>query len=146
MIFRELLQPISHRDKTLLCSVMTLGAPDASGRRSPVPTAETVSIPADTIIEAVGERVDPDFFAGSDITMDRRGLAVTDSRSYETNISGVYVAGDARKGPGTVVEAIADARRVADDIALKKDNAPDQGLERERATLRHLGSKRAALL
>ena len=145
VIFRELLQPISHRDKTLLCSVMTLGAPDASGRRSPVPTAETVSIPADTIIEAVGERVDPDFFAGSDITMDRRGLAVTDSRSYETNISGVYVAGDARKGPGTVVEAIADARRVADDIALKEGLRTDQGLEKREGDPEALRIKKGRL-
>ena len=130
VIFRELLQPISHKEGKLLCSVMTLGERDASGRRSPVPTLETVMIPADTLIEAVGENVDSDFFCDSNIFVDHKGRAVTCRKSYETNIRGVYVAGDARCGPKTVVEAIADARRVADDIAFKeglcKRNDPEK--------------------
>ncbi len=70
---------------------------------------------------------------------------MTDSRSYETNISGVYVAGDARKGPGTVVEAIADARRVADDIALKEGLRTDQGLEKREGDPEALRSKKGRL-
>ncbi|MDD4159393.1 MAG: putative selenate reductase subunit YgfK [Synergistaceae bacterium] len=120
VIFRELMQPILHRDGNLLCSVITLGDPDASGRRSPAATAERASVPADVIIEAVGESVDTDFFNENNILTDSKGRAVTDEKSYETNIKNVYVAGDARTGPGTVVEAIADARRVSDDIAFKE--------------------------
>ena len=120
IIFRELLQPLSHEDGRITCAVMTLGPVDQSGRSSPVPTGQTVSIPADTLIEAVGENVDSDFFTDNNIFVDHKGRPLTDRKSYETNIKGVYVAGDARLGPKTVVEAIADARHVADEIALKE--------------------------
>ena len=120
IIFRELLQPLSHEDGRITCAVMTLGPVDQSGRSSPVPTGQTVSIPADTLIEAVGENIDSDFFTDNNIFVDHKGRPLTDRKSYETNIKGVYVAGDARLGPKTVVEAIADARHVADEIALKE--------------------------
>jgi len=130
VIFRELLQPISHKEGKLLCSVMTLGERDASGRRSPIPTEKTVMITADTIIEAVGENVDSDLFTNNNIFVDHKGRAVTCRKSYETNIKGVYVAGDARCGPKTVVEAIADARRVADHIAFREGLCKSNDLEK----------------
>ena len=120
VIFRELLQPVFHKDGRLECRVMALGCADLSGRRSPVPTNEIISLPADTLIEAVGENVDSDFFTKNYIFVDHKGRPVTDRKTYETNIKGVYVAGDARRGPKTVVEAIADARRVADEIASRE--------------------------
>ena len=120
VIFRELLQPLSHEDGKLICAVMTLGPVDQSGRSSPVPTGQTISIRADTLIEAVGENVDSDFFTENNIFVDHKGRPLTDRKSYETNIKNVYVAGDARRGPKTVVEAIADARHVADEIARKE--------------------------
>ena len=48
--FCELLAPAGVRDGVLKCEKMVLGAPDASGRRSPVPTGETAEVPADTVI------------------------------------------------------------------------------------------------
>lgn len=108
--FAELLAPAAHENGMLLCTQMALGAPDASGRRSPMPTSETVSIPADTVIAAVGEKPSPEAFAAYGIALDERGRA---KAAYP---GGIYVAGDALRGPATVVEAIADARAAADAI------------------------------
>ncbi|MGD9667130.1 MAG: putative selenate reductase subunit YgfK [Synergistaceae bacterium] len=146
VIFRELLQPISHKEGKLLCSVMTLGERDASGRRSPVPTLETVMIPADTLIEAVGENVDSDLFTDNNIFVDHKGRAVTCRKSYETNIKGVYVAGDARCGPKTVVEAIADARRVADHIAFREGLCKSNDLEKNKRDTDRLRLKKGNII
>ena len=120
VIFRELLAPISQEAGQLWCSVMTLGERDESGRRLPVTTEERISVPADSIIIAAGESIDPDYFTVNSINVDEKGRAITNIKTYETNIKGVFVAGDAKRGPGTVVEAIADARSIADEIASRK--------------------------
>ncbi|MEK0452707.1 MAG: putative oxidoreductase YgfK [Synergistaceae bacterium] len=146
VIFRELLQPISHKDGKLLCCVMTLGERDASGRRAPVPTGETVLIPADTLIEAVGENVDSDLFTDNNIFVDHKGRAVICRKNYETNIKGVYVAGDARCGPKTVVDAIADARRVADDIAFKEGLCKKNDLEKNKHSPEDIRLKKGRLI
>ena len=39
----------------LVCSVMELGEPDASGRRSPVDTGETITLEVDMLIKAAGQ-------------------------------------------------------------------------------------------
>lgn len=97
----------------LTCDVMELGEPDASGRRSLVATGETVELPAATVICAVGEGIDASLYDAAGVEHDRRGrLAAT-----STGVEGVWAAGDCRRGPATVVEAIADAAEVARAIA-----------------------------
>jgi putative selenate reductase len=113
----ELLSPVGVRDGVLECRKTVLGEPDADGRLRPVETAETVKIPADTVIAAVGERIDSDFFASNGIEIDGGGRPVLNPETLETGRAGVYIAGDGRRGPATVVEAIADAARVAAAIA-----------------------------
>ncbi|MFR5405034.1 MAG: FAD-dependent oxidoreductase [Oscillibacter sp.] len=81
-----------------------------SGRRSPVKSGEQFTIPCDMVISAVGEQVDADLMAANGIEMERKGPA------FETNIPGVYCAGDAHRGPATVVEGIADAARFAEIV------------------------------
>ena len=56
--FRELLAPVGVKDGVLTCHEMELGAPDATGRRTPVDTGRVVEVPACTVITAVGEKVD----------------------------------------------------------------------------------------
>ncbi|MDY2777913.1 MAG: putative selenate reductase subunit YgfK [Collinsella sp.] len=111
--FLELLAPRSVDGDALLCDAMRLGEPDASGRRSPEPTGETVRIPATSVICAVGERIDASLFEGAGVEVDRRGRPV----STATGVAHVWAAGDCRRGPATVVEAIADAADVANQIA-----------------------------
>ncbi len=116
--FRELLAPVAFENGALLCSVMKLGAPDASGRRSPVETGERISLPCDTLIAAVGEKVETALFLENGIALTERGRVETDA-NLQTSRAHVYVIGDCSRGPATVVEGIADARKAADAIAGK---------------------------
>ena len=116
--FAELLGPVGKKDSLLECSVMKLGAPDGSGRRSPEETGETRSVKADTVITAVGEQIDDTLYKAIGVELDGRGRPVVNEHG-ETSVPGVYAAGDACQGPATVVKAIAGARLVAADIVAK---------------------------
>ena len=113
--FMELLAPVAYRNDKLLCNVMALGAPDASGRRSPVETGETVEIPCTTLIAAVGEKIDGALFTDNGVALTERGKVVVDDKLM-TSRKNVYVIGDCNRGPATVVDGIADARKAADAI------------------------------
>ncbi len=115
VIFCELLAPVALENGTLLCNVMRLGEPDASGRRSPVETGEQAKLPCDTLIAAVGEKVETAIFTENGVALDARGRVQTDA-NLQTSREHVYVIGDASRGPATVVEGIRDARTVADAI------------------------------
>lgn len=112
--FLELVSPVKQADGKLICDKMKLGDPDASGRRSPVPTGETVEIPCDLVISAVGEQVDDALFAANGIELNAKKRP-----AFKTNIEGVYAAGDATRGPATVVEGIADAAKFAEAVIGK---------------------------
>ena len=114
--FRELLAPVGVRDGVLTCKVMELGAPDATGRRSPVDTGRTAEVPADTVITAVGEKVDTELYTANGLSVDQRGRAVVNPDTLESSVKHVFVVGDGQKGPGTVVEAIAGAAKAAQAI------------------------------
>ena len=112
----ELLAPDTLEDGVLTCDVMELGEPDASGRRRPVATGQTREVPATAVIAAVGERVDGGVYAASGCELDERGLPVVDA-TLQTSVPHVFAVGDCRRGPATVVKAIADAQVVARAIA-----------------------------
>ncbi len=112
--FCELLAPVKFACGNLVCDVMQLGAPDAGGRRSPVSTGRTANIPADTVISAVGEKTDAAFYLSSGLHVDEKGKAKTNEALCAAD--GIYVVGDANRGPSTVVEAIADAATAVTDI------------------------------
>ena len=114
--FSELLSPVSLEDNVLVCNKMKLGDADASGRRRPVETKETVMIPADTVIAATGEQVNGAWYQVNGILTDDRGRAKVNGQTLETSVEGVYVAGDGVNGPATVVEAIRDASLAASAI------------------------------
>ncbi len=114
--FAELLAPISLENNILTCKKCVLGAPDASGRRSPVETDELVRIPCTALISAIGEKVERGVFDANGISLTERGRVQVNADTLETSVPHVYVIGDAYRGPATVVEAIADARKAADQI------------------------------
>ena len=113
MEFAELLSPVSLEDNVLVCNKMKLGDADASGRRRPVETGETVTIPADTLIAATGEQVNGAWYQVNGILTDDRGRAKVNEQTLETSVEGVYVEGDGVNGPAPVVEAIRDASLAA---------------------------------
>jgi len=108
--FLELAAPIKQAGGKLTCSRMKLGEPDESGRRKPVDTGETIEVDADSVIAAVGEKVDAALLESYGAVGYRKGKVC-----YE----GVYVAGDASRGPSTVAECIADAKAVVEAITGK---------------------------
>lgn len=91
--FIELAAPVCQSHGILTARKMVLGDPDESGRRSPVETDELIYINADTVIAAVGEDVDGDFFKTQGIDVNKKGRP-----EFKTNIDGVYAAGDALRG------------------------------------------------
>lgn len=122
--FKELLAPKAIKDGKLVCDEMKLGDRDASGRRSPVATGNTVELQADTVIAAVGEHVDGDILKKNGIELDAKGFPKV-NQSRETNLSNVYVAGDVTKGPATIVKGLADGKVVAKDILSKENLSTD---------------------
>lgn len=113
--FLELVSPLKQENGRLICEKMVLGAPDESGRRSPVPTGEQTWIDCDLVVTAVGEQVDDGFFTANGIALDAKGRP-----AFRTNLENVYTAGDACRGPATVVEGIADAARFAELVIGEK--------------------------
>ena len=99
----------------LVCQPMELGAPDESGRLRPVPAAcEPISIPADTIISAVGQRPDFNPFRNiSGFVFNRWDYLECNEHTLMTGRAGVFVGGDAVSGGGLVIEAIAAGKRAA---------------------------------
>ncbi len=118
--FKELLSPVSLDGGRLLCKKMKLGQMDASGRAGVTETADVVEVPADTVIVAVGEKIDTDFYTANQIAVDERGKAKVNDKTLETSVSGVYVAGDGAKGAATIVEGIRDAQLAVKDILGKE--------------------------
>ena len=118
--FKELLSPVSLDGGRLLCKKMKLGQMDASGRAGVTETADVVEVPADTVIVAVGEKIDTDFYTANQIAVDERGKAKVNDKTLETSVSGVYVAGDGARGVATIVEGIRDAQLAVKDILGKE--------------------------
>ncbi|MDR1654474.1 MAG: putative selenate reductase subunit YgfK [Treponema sp.] len=116
--FLELLAPLSYTGAVLVCEQMALGDYDASGRRSVTASGLRKEIHADRVISAVGARVDTGIFTRNGIELDSKGMPLV-NEYCACSLKDVYIAGDCRAGSATVVKAIADAKRVSEDI-LKK--------------------------
>ena len=115
--FKELLSPVKLENGQLLCKVMQLSDYDVSGRRGVTETGETVLVPADTVIAAVGEKVPTDWYQANGLAVSEKGRLYVDEKTLKTSDDNVYAAGDGLYGPATVVEAIRDGRKVAEAIA-----------------------------
>jgi putative selenate reductase len=72
------------------------------------------------VLSAIGELVEYDLLTTNGIEVDERGNIAIDSNN-ETNLENVFITGDAFRGPASVVEAIADARKAADGIMAKEE-------------------------
>ncbi len=108
------------RASGLQCILMELGEPTINGRSRPVPIpGSEFSVEADTVIVAVGQAPDLSFLPrDSALERTRWETLSVDSNRLSTNIPGVFAGGDFVRGPGMVIEAIAEGRRAA--IAMDK--------------------------
>ena len=103
--------------RALRCRRMELGEPDASGRRRPVPVADSeTEIPCDTVVVAIGTNANPIIGQTSRLALDARGYIAVDD-DLATSLAGVYAGGDIVTGAATVIEAMGAGRRAARSIA-----------------------------
>jgi len=115
----------------LVCQRMQLGAPDASGRRSPEPIAGSeYLIPADTVLLAISQDVDVKSLQITDIGTTRWGSIDIDDATMKTNLPGIFAGGDASLGAATAVEAIGQGRRAAFAIDAYLRGADDREIAR----------------
>jgi glutamate synthase (NADPH/NADH) small chain len=117
--FQWLVSPVELVDdgkrnvKSVRCVRMTLGEPDASGRRRPVPEpGSEFEIEADMVVYAIGTNANPIIGQTSKLKLDKRGYIATDE-NLATSIPGVYAGGDIVTGAATVIQAMGAGRRAA---------------------------------
>lgn len=101
--------------RSVHCLRMSLGEPDRSGRRRPIPMeGSDFVIEADTVIGAIGQKASTGLsseFLSADL--DRRGNVVVDSRTMKCSPAKIFAGGDCVSGPATVIQAIAAGRQAA---------------------------------
>jgi len=68
----------------------------------------------DTIIVAIGQKVDPRGLKGFDTNKD--GTIRVDPETGETSVRGVFAGGDMVTGPGWAIDAIASGKKAAESI------------------------------
>ena len=96
--------------------VMKLGEPDASGRRSPEPTGEKITIDVDQVVVAVG--VSPNPLVPQSIKgleLGRKNTIVV-NEGMQSNRSNIYAGGDIVRGGATVILAMGDGRNAAKNM------------------------------
>ena len=139
--FVTLVSPKSFKNGKLICAKNVLGDPDESGRRGVKETDELVELPCDTLIASIGESVRGDFYTSNGIEIDKKNLPILNPVTFETNVKGVYAAGDGAKGASVIVKAIADSKKACEAIVnhaigeLKISDTTDKKVYGYRGTL-----------
>ena len=98
---------------------MKLGDPDSSGRRKPVNIENSnYKLHADMVIKALGFDPEdiPNLFNCKNLSVSKWGTIKIDLKTMQTNIKGVFAAGDIVRGASLVVWAIRDGRDAATQI------------------------------
>lgn len=119
--YKFLTNPVEiHGENGKVCGMtlqlMELGEPDASGRRKPVAIeGKTEYLPLDSVIMAIGQKLDPTDF--SDVELTDRGTILADEDDFTTNLDGVFAIGDAtNKGASIAIAAIGEADRCVKSV------------------------------
>ncbi len=103
--------------KAAILDVMQLGEPDQSGRRRPETTGQTITIVCDQVIVAVG--VSPNPLVPQSIeglTLGRKNTIAVNEQ-MQSNLPEIYAGGDIVRGGATVILAMGDGRRAAENMA-----------------------------
>jgi len=111
--------------ENLVVDKIKLGEPDDSGRRKPeIQEKSEFIIKADMVIKALGFDPEnlPKLFNSKDLQITRWGTLKTDFDTMETNLPGVFAAGDIVRGASLVVWAIKDGRDAATSIKKFLEN------------------------
>ena len=109
----------TNKIEKLVVDRIQLGEPDETGRKKPeIKQGSEFEIKADMVIKALG--FDPEdlpyLFDAKELQVTKWGTIKTDFNTMETNIKGVFAAGDIVRGASLVVWAIRDGREAAISI------------------------------
>jgi glutamate synthase (NADPH/NADH) small chain len=106
--------------ETVVANRIILGEPDDSGRRKPnIDINSEFKIKSDIVIKALGFDPEnlPKLFNEKQLQVSRWGTIKADFDTMETNLNGVFAAGDIVRGASLVVWAIKDGRDAAISIS-----------------------------
>lgn len=115
----EYLADENGRVRAMKLQRMTLGEPDESGRRSPIPIdGDVIEIPVDLVLVSVGVSPNPLIpSAVKGLEVSRRGTIVVDDTTMQSTLPQLYAGGDIVRGGATVILAMGDGRRAAAAMA-----------------------------
>ena len=106
----------TNKIESLIVNKIKLGDPDESGRKKPeIQKDSEFNLKADMVIKALGFDPEnlPKLFGSEDLQITKWGTLKTDFDTMETNLQGVFAAGDIIRGASLVVWAIKDGRDAA---------------------------------
>ena len=109
----------SEKVSSVIIEKMKLEKSDSSGRKMPVPIPNSsLEIKADMVIKALGFDPEdlPKLFNNPNLSVSKWGTIKINLKSMETNIPGIFAAGDIVRGASLVVWAIRDGREAAIEI------------------------------
>ena len=115
----------TNKVESIVVDQIQLGDPDESGRRRPVvKQGSEFKIKADLAIKALGFDPEnlPTLFESQELEVSKWGTIKTDFDTMETNLKGVFAAGDIVRGASLVVWAIKDGREAASSIQKYLEN------------------------
>ena len=100
----------------LKVELMELGEPDEKGRRKPVGTGKFETIEVDSVIGAIGQKVELGGIAPEGMTFNKNGTVIADPVTLQTAQPDVFAGGDALTGPKFAIDAIAAGREAAESL------------------------------
>ena len=115
----------TNKVEKLIVDQIKLGEPDESGRRKPeIQGNSSFEVKTDMVIKALGFDPEdlPTLFDANELQVTKWGTIKTDFDTMETNLSGVFAAGDIIRGASLVVWAIKDGRDAATSIKKHIEN------------------------
>ncbi|MCG6908986.1 MAG: FAD-dependent oxidoreductase [Deltaproteobacteria bacterium] len=118
----------------LECIRMKLGAPDKSGRRRPVPIEGSEFVfDCDTVVPAIGQRVDLSLLEGVDgVETTAWNTIIVDGVTKQTSRPKLFSAGDCETGPGALITACAGGRKAAQSIDRQINGLPLEYTDNDR--------------
>jgi len=100
----------------LKCQGMKLGTMDQSGRRRPEPVpGKQWIMEVDSVITAIGQ----------DVALDFAPVTEVDPVTLKSNLPGVFMGGDAFRGAATIIQAVADGIKAADNMIKEAGYTPE---------------------
>ena len=100
----------------LKVELMELGERDEKGRRAPVGTGKFETIEVDSVLAAVGQSIDWGTLDVGELKTGKKGNALADAITYQTEQKDIFVGGDVYSGPKFAIDAIAAGREGAESL------------------------------